>query len=160
LAGCTAGRPSIDAALDRRKPAPGAETPDDVYTLGCPDVLEVAVRGRLECSGRREIGPDGRIDLGPLGKVRVQGEPVNAAEERVAEQAGIPRDAVGVRVVEYRSQHLFLFGEVGGPQRMVPYQGPETVVELLKRTGGLAPGAALNEIHVVRSHVADGNSPE
>jgi hypothetical protein len=42
----------------------------------------------------------------------------------------------------------------------VPYQGPETLVEFLRRAGGLKPGAALDRVHVVRPHVADGGSPE
>src|SRR5262245_20168280 len=159
LSGCLAGRPGVNAALDRRGPT-GPESPAEAYAIGCPDLLEVVVPGRPDCGGWREVGPDGRIDLGPLGKVRVQGETADAVAAKLAERAGRVREDVGVRVADYRSQHLYLFGEVDGPQRIVAYQGPETVVELLQRTGGLAPGAALSAIHVVRGHVADGAAPE
>jgi protein involved in polysaccharide export with SLBB domain len=73
---------------------------------------------------------------------------------------GIPPDRVQVRVSEYQSQSIYLYGEVTGLQRPVPYQGPETVLDLLQRTGGIRPGAAPGSVYVVRSHVADGRPPE
>jgi protein involved in polysaccharide export with SLBB domain len=39
-------------------------------------------------------------------------------------------------------------------------QGPETVVELLRRTGGLTPQAEPAQVHVVRPNVAVGRRPE
>jgi hypothetical protein len=63
-------------------------------------------------------------------------------------------------VAAYRSEQVFLFGEVSGAQRAVPYQGPETVLDLLQRVGGLGAGAAPGDVQVVRAHVADGGRPE
>jgi hypothetical protein len=62
--------------------------------------------------------------------------------------------------VESNSPELYLFGEAAGGERAVPYQGPETVLDLLQRVGGLASGAAVGNVQVMRSHVADGTSPE
>ena len=42
----------------------------------------------------------------------------------------------------------------------MPYQGPETVLDLLQRVGGLSPSAAPTDVQVVRAHVADGKTPE
>jgi protein involved in polysaccharide export with SLBB domain len=67
---------------------------------------------------------------------------------------------VRVRVAEFNSQQLYLFGEVTGLQRAVPYRGAETVLDLLQRVGGITPGASLGDIEVVRTHVADGKAPE
>src|SRR5262249_16207560 len=36
----------------------------------------------------------------------------------------------------------------------------ESLLDLLQRAGGLDPGAAANEIQVVRANVADGTPPE
>jgi hypothetical protein len=47
-----------------------------------------------------------------------------------------------------------------GLQRAVAYQGPETVIDLLQRLGGITPGAAPDEVYVVRSHVSEGKPPE
>jgi hypothetical protein len=41
----------------------------------------------------------------------------------------------------------------------VAYQGPETVLDLLQRVGGLGSGAA-GDVQIVRAHVADGGAPE
>jgi protein involved in polysaccharide export with SLBB domain len=65
-----------------------------------------------------------------------------------------------VRVAGYNSRQIYLLGEVPGLPRSVPYRGPETVLDLLQRAGGVTPGAALDDIRVVRSHVADGRPPE
>jgi protein involved in polysaccharide export with SLBB domain len=78
----------------------------------------------------------------------------------VARTLGVRPEQVTVRVVRYESQQLFLHGEVHGQERAVPYIGPETVLDLLQRVGGLADGAASSDIQVVRPHVADGTSPE
>jgi protein involved in polysaccharide export with SLBB domain len=45
---------------------------------------------------------------------------------------------------------------VQGEPRVVDYRGPETVVELLRRIGGLSPDASPSEVHVVRAQVSDG----
>jgi hypothetical protein len=34
------------------------------------------------------------------------------------------------------------------------------VLSVLKRAGGITPGAEPNDVHVVRSHIADGQAPE
>jgi hypothetical protein len=42
----------------------------------------------------------------------------------------------------------------------VPYQGPEPVIDFLKRVGGLPPGSKLSQVYVVRPNVAAGQRPE
>src|SRR5438552_3184507 len=75
-------------------------------------------------------------------------------------RAGLSPEGVRVRLADFKSQQIYLFGPGAGVQRTVAYQGPETVLDLLQRTGGIAPGAAPGEVYVVRSHVADGKPPE
>src|SRR5262249_10499813 len=72
--GCAWGPQHMDQNLmaDGGTAARG-EGVSEQYVVGCPDVLELAVEGRPDLSGRRGIGADGRIDLGPLGRVRVEG---------------------------------------------------------------------------------------
>jgi protein involved in polysaccharide export with SLBB domain len=106
------------------------------------------------------IGPDGCGDFGPLGRLRIEGQPPAESARTVAAAAGLPASAVHVRVAEYNSQHIYLFGEIIGLDRAVPYQGPETVVELLQRIGGITPDAAPGDVHVIRSHVTQGRAPE
>jgi protein involved in polysaccharide export with SLBB domain len=63
-------------------------------------------------------------------------------------------------MVAFNSQQIYLFGAGVGSQRSVAYQGPETVVDLLQRVGGITAGASANHIYVVRPHVVDGKAPE
>jgi protein involved in polysaccharide export with SLBB domain len=65
-----------------------------------------------------------------------------------------------MRVAEYRSRQVFLFGQVEGPERALAYQGSETVADLLRRAGGLPPGADFRTVSVVRPQVAAGRRPE
>lgn len=161
LTGCESGRPHLDQALMANLgPAPPGRGLEQQYVVHCPDVLELTVSGRPDLTGRQAIGPDGRIDLGDVGRLRVEGRLAPEVGPLVAEAAGVRPDKVQFRLAEYNSQQIYLFGQVVGLQRSVPYQGPETVLELLRRAGGITPGAAPNIIYVVRSHVAEGQQPE
>jgi len=62
-------------------------------------------------------------------------------------------------VVKHDSQHVFLVDPRGATQRAIPYHGPETIVEFLRRAGGLE-GAEFQTVQVVRAHVADGRPAE
>ncbi len=126
------------------------------YRVGCPDVLEVAVAGRPEFGGHYIVEPDGRINLGRYGRIRIQDRVLAEIDGQLAAAVGVHPPQVRVRVVEYRSQQLVLIGQVVGWQRTVPYQGQETVLDLLQRAGGITPGAAPRDVYVVRSHLGEG----
>ncbi len=130
------------------------------YAIGCPDVLLVTVAGHPELSRRFTVGADGRVDLDSLGRPRVEGQTAPEVARAVADALGLPPEHVEVRVAEFKSQCLYLFGEVNGLQRSVPYRGEETVLDLLQRVGGITPGAAPDEVYVVRSRVSEGQRPE
>jgi protein involved in polysaccharide export with SLBB domain len=123
-------------------------------------VLELVVADRPELSGRREIGADGRIDLGDYGKLRVEGRTTPEIVKLLASETGASPEAVHVKVSEFRSQHVLLFGEVIGWQRSVPYRGQETVLDILQRVGGITADAAPKDVHVVRPHVGENRRPE
>ena len=96
----------------------------------------------------------------PWAGLRVEGQSTAEVGQGVARAAGLRESAVQVQVAEYRSQQVYLFGQVQGLQRAVPYRGQETVLDLLRRIGGIAPGAEPAEIYVVRSHLTEGQRPE
>ena len=159
--GCTTGRASVEKNLMAdRQSAKRAEGVSEHYLVGCPDVIEVQVPHKADLSGQYAIGPDGRIDLGDYGKLRVEGRSLAEVARLLAAETGAGPDGVKVRVVEYRSQVVFLFGQVVGWQKAVPYRGQETVVDLLQRVGGITPGAAPDEVCVVRAHLDGSQRPE
>jgi protein involved in polysaccharide export with SLBB domain len=135
--------------------------PAKIYTLACPDVVEIGFAAWPDDGVRSAVvNSEGDIDLGSLGKVRVEGMTVTDAHQAIAERAGCAANEVLVRLARYRSRKIFLYGEAAGTVRIVSYRGPETVVDLLRRTNAITPDSAWNEIHLVRPHLAEGVAPE
>jgi len=161
LGGCLGNRGQIEQALIAYRPPPAHLSQVALnYRARCPDLLQVEIAGLPRLSGPQRIGPNGRIDLGDAGQPQVDGETIPEIVRTVAESGGVPPEQVHISVAEYNSQFLYLFGEVAGSQRAVPYQGPETVLDLLHRAGGLREGAAVGDITIIRPHVAEGKTPE
>jgi polysaccharide biosynthesis/export protein len=161
LTGCALTGPPLDQALLADRGAvernQGVEA---AYRIGCPDVLELTAQDRPELSGLYAVTADGRIDLGEVGQLRVEGLTLPQAARRVALEAELPPARTWLRVAAYNSQQVYVFGAVNGQQRAVPYQGEETVLDLLHRVGGIAPGAAYGEVRVLRPRVAEGQPPQ
>ena len=153
MSGCLALRHHDDAPLDSSSRPINAA---DCYTLACPDLIEVIFFDRPEASRTARIAADGTVDLGKLGHPHVEGGTLAQAARHIADRLGLPPGRVRVQVVEYNSRQVLVYGEVNGEPRVVDYRGPETVVELLRRIGGIAPGAALNEISVLRASLSEG----
>jgi polysaccharide biosynthesis/export protein len=160
VAGCATTGPRLANALmaDRDPAAHGADA-EARYIVHCPDLLEVEAPGRLD-DAARSVGADGCIALADGGRFHVEGMTASEIAQAAATWLGLPAEQVRAGVMEYNSQELYLFGEVAGGERLIPYQGPETILDLLQRVGGVTPAAALGNVQVVRSHVADGTSPE
>jgi protein involved in polysaccharide export with SLBB domain len=158
-AGCvSADRVRLDDAL-RQPPQPDTLA-HDRYVIQCPDRLLIRANGPAPWTVERAVGVDGRIGLPNLGTLRVQGQTVPEVRQAIARARKVPAETVQIQVVDYLSQQVFVQGEVAGVDRAVPYQGPETVLDVLRRAGGLKPGAALTEVRIVRGHVAEGRAPE
>ena len=195
LVGCAAGPSRLDQALMADRGAAGRnQGVEQDYHVFCPDVLQITIDSdpaerttshinlssltasqRRACwatlpaesrlNGRYAIDADGRIDLGPLGKPRVEGRSPSQVVNLLSDEIGVPAERIYVKVVEYNSQQIYLYGQVmpdglaKSSQRAVPYRGPETVLDLLQRVGGITPGAASNDVNVVRSNLANNQPP-
>jgi protein involved in polysaccharide export with SLBB domain len=159
-AGCAGFRADTrQALLADRNPSAHARDLELHYQVRHPDVLAAEVRGRPDLTSRGRVGLDGRVTLAGV-TLTVDGRSTPTIAQELAARLGAAPSTVTVRVDNYASQHLFLFGEVGEKHHVVAYRGPETIVDLLQRVGGASPDAALTDVHVVRPHVADGKPPE
>src|SRR5262245_9997046 len=159
--GCIWNRGGVDKSLmTGRTDADAQANVVELYRVSYPDVLGLSVAGRPELDGLYAIDVTGRIDLGTSGRPRVQGHTSAESAELVAASLGCDPEQVRVGVAEYKSQRLYLFGQVTGQQRAIPYQGQETVLDVLQRVGGITKGAEPEDVHVVRPHIADGQRPE
>jgi protein involved in polysaccharide export with SLBB domain len=163
LAGCRSNpqRASVERNLfNERQTASHRQDIVERYAVACPDVLQVHVEGRGEFDGLYTVGPDGCLTFREYGTARVEGQTLPGVGQAVGQTVGSPPERVHVRVAEFASRHLVLVGEVVGRHRTIPYQGEETVLDVLQRVGGITPGAEPTEIYVVRSHIGDLQRPE
>jgi len=131
---------------------------DELYTLACPDEIEVVFDGRSDMNCTSPIGPDGCVEIGELGRIRVEGDTCTEAAQRIAASARMPFAQVRIRVAEFNSRKLFIYGS-NGSARAVPYQGPETVMGVLRRSGGLGKEPP-NEAYIVRSQLSEAKPTE
>lgn len=106
------------------------------------------------------IDLDGRLPLADTCQPRVEGLTIDEVRDELAKWAGTAPERVQASLAAPRSGRLFINGPVRGRSRVVAYQGPEPVIDFLKRIGGLPPGSKLNQVYVVRAHVAAGQPPE
>jgi protein involved in polysaccharide export with SLBB domain len=135
----------------------GPVAPD--YPVCFPDVLEVDVAGRPDCSGPHLVYPDGRLDLGTVGEVFAEGCTAGEMTRRIADTVGVPAQQVRCRVAAARSRVVYVVGSGTTRPQAVAYRGAERATELLKRTGSLTAGAEP-DVRVIRRNVARGTAIE
>ncbi len=123
-------------------------------------MIEVTFDDVPEWDAIASVGVDGRLPLETPGSPRVEGFTTLEARNELARLAGLSPERVHVSLAALRSSQIYVHGPIRGRCRPIPYQGPEPVIDCLKRVGGLPPGSKLNQVYVVRPNVAAGKRPE
>lgn len=159
VAGCQTTLPVLPPPKPPDPPPAAAAPVAADYPVCFPDVLDLEVAGRPDCSGARLVYPDGRVDLGPAGEVFAEGCTSAELTRRIADTIGVPAQQVRCRVAAARSRVVYLVGSGATRPQAVPYRGPERVTDLLKRTGGL-PDEPSHDVRLVRRNVARGAPTE
>jgi polysaccharide export outer membrane protein len=98
--------------------APVAATDPALYIVGPNDVLTITVFNQPQLSGRFAVESDGTLAFPLLGRVTVGGLSIRAVEDQMRGRlaAGYVKDPhVSVTMEEYRSQQIFVMGEVRQP---------------------------------------------
>jgi polysaccharide export outer membrane protein len=129
-----------------RQPA----TPD--YVVGTNDGLMVTVFDQPQLTGRYVVQADGTFTFPLLGRLQVGGLTLQAVENQLRERLskGYLKDPqVGVSVDQYRSQQIFVMGEVRSPGSL-QFTGSMTLIEALARAGSTTDRAGLEAV-IVRS---------
>jgi protein involved in polysaccharide export with SLBB domain len=142
------------------KTAAEAPAPTAAYQVGCPDVLQVGFVDHPEWDAVAVVDVDGRLPLKRPGDPHVDGRTLGEIRADLAQLAGCAPERVSVTLAAPRSGQIIVYGPVRGRARAVPYQGPEPVIDFLKRVGGLPPGSKLNQVYVVRPNVAAATKPQ
>jgi polysaccharide export outer membrane protein len=122
------------------------------YVVGPNDVLAVTVYNQAQLTGKYTIEADGMLTFPLLGRLKVGGLTLRAVEEQLRERLakGYLKDPqVTVVVDQYRSQQVFVMGEVRQPGGF-QLTGPITLIEALARAGSTTENAGLEAL-IVRS---------
>jgi polysaccharide biosynthesis/export protein len=128
-----------------------AKPPDEFYTIGAGDILEVVVWRDPTLSGPVTVRPDGFITLPLINEVQVVGLTTAQLRETLEKkfEEFVTSPSVTVRVTTIASNEILLVGEVTGPG-VYPLVGNNTLLQLLTRAGGLTAFAKRDNIRVVR----------
>jgi len=124
--------------------APTATRAQEPYRVGPGDVLEVLVSNREDLSRLPTVQTSGGIFLPRAGYVPVVGLTTAEIAERVTPllaASDLPSPVVAVRVKEYKSQFVWVHGEVLYPGRK-PLRGGTRLVDALLDAGGFTSRAS------------------
>jgi polysaccharide export outer membrane protein len=130
------------------RPSPAAEPQ---YEIGPGDVLQVLVLGQPTLSGEFSVGSDGIMPYPFVGKVKAAGMSPAELERKLTTLLGdgyLRRPQVSVSVRQYKSQRVFVTGEVPrpGPYGLRPNR---KLSSLLQDLGDLGTSVG-HEVVVIR----------
>jgi polysaccharide export outer membrane protein len=121
------------------------------YRVGPEDILHVQVWDHPDLDRTVVVSREGVFSFPLIGEISAQGLTVAQLERKMAARLGkgyIVNPQLSITVKEYKSQKVFLLGEVLNPGKY-PLSGQTTLLEVLAQAGGPTPEAGT-EIVVVR----------
>ena len=147
-----AGPDLVVPAASQTAPRPGQD-----YRVGPKDVLKVTIWGHDDLSRLVVVSADGSFQFPLVGDVQVAGLTPASVETRLRDLLGrdyLVNPQVSVSVQEYRSQRVFVLGEVEKPGTYA-LTGETTLLDVISQAGG--PGkTAGRHVVVVRAPAAEG----
>src|SRR5688572_26778228 len=120
------------------------------YMIGPQDVLSIQVFDQADLGGKFAVEADGTFSFPLIGRVKAAGLTLRQFEDELRKRLAdgyFRNPQVSVSIEQYRSQRIFVMGEVrnSGP---IPLTGGMTLVEALTRAGSTLPSAS-GEVVVV-----------
>lgn len=130
------------------------------YTIGVQDVITITVYGQEDLSGKFTVDADGSLTFPLVGRVKAAGLTLRGLEDELKKRLAdgyIRNPQVSASVDTYRSQRIFVMGEVRAPGA---YQlaGEMTIIEAIARAGSTTPQAA-DEAMIVRPKEGKADGP-
>jgi len=130
---------------------PSAVFADADYVLGPEDEISITVWDHPDLTRKARINIEGKISFPLIGELQVTGLSQLQVEKKLKEMLAdgyVVDPQVSVQVTEYRSQKIFVIGEVNSPGAY-PLTRKTLLVEAIAMAGGVKPEAD-QEIMIVR----------
>jgi len=121
------------------------------YVIGPQDVLAITVFDQNDLSGRYAVETDGTFTFPLIGRVTASGSTLREFENELKRRLAdgyFKNPQLTVSVEQYRSQRVFVMGEVRQPGP-VPLTGGMTLIEALARAGSTLTSAS-GDVSIVR----------
>jgi polysaccharide biosynthesis/export protein len=122
------------------------------YVIGPQDVLTIQLYDQADLGGKYSVEADGTFGFPLIGRVKAGGLTLRSLEQQLKAKLvdGYFRNPqVTVAIEQYRSQRVFVMGEVRQPGP-VPLTGGMTLIEALARAGSTT-STASGEVAIVRT---------
>ena len=130
------------------------------YLIGPQDVLTIQVYDQADLGGKYSVEADGTFSFPLIGRVKAGGQTLRAFEQNLKSKLAdgyFRNPQVTVAIEQYRSQRVFVMGEVRQPGP-VPLTGGMTLIEALARAGSTT-STASGEVAIVRTSQGDVRGP-
>jgi len=121
------------------------------YVIGAQDVLSIAVFDQTDLGGKYAVELDGSFTFPLVGRVQAGGLTIRSFEVELKKRLAdgfFKNPQVTVAIEQYRSQRVFVTGEVRSPGAY-PLTGDMTLIEALAKAGSTT-STASEEVVVVR----------
>jgi polysaccharide export outer membrane protein len=129
------------------------------YVIGPQDVLAIQVFDQPDLGGKYTVETDGTFTFPLIGRVKAGSLTLRAFERELKDRLAdgyFRSPQVTVAVEQYRSQRVFVMGEVRQPGPVV-LTGGITLIEALARAGSTLPTSS-GEVSIVRAAQSAGES--
>src|SRR5882672_10497780 len=121
------------------------------YVVGPQDVLTITSYDQADLSGKFTLEADGTFTYPLIGRVKAGGLTLRSLEDslkkRLKDEGFFRNPQITVAVETYKSQKIFVVGEVRAPGAY-PLSGDMNLVEAIARAGSMLPSASGEAIIV------------
>lgn len=132
------------------------------YVVGSSDVLAITSYDQADLSGRFTVEADGTFTYPMIGRVKVSGltlRQVEAAVKRMLRDGGFFKNPeITVSVEQYKSQKVFINGEVRSPGSYA-LSGDMSLIEVLAKAGSALPSSSGEVVIVHPSDIDAAGKP-
>src|SRR5436190_4242704 len=135
----------VGATLVAQSTPPASSSPVTDYIVGPQDVLTITSYDQADLSGKFAVEADGTFTYPLIGRFKAGGLTLRATEEqlkaKLKDEGYFNNPQITVAVEQYRSQKVFVVGEVRTPGTYA-ITGDMKLIEALARAGSTLPTAS------------------